>query len=439
MRPRLPAICFLFAALSGPALAAETSADCRLGIYRMADGSDVDIAKSEGKTLRWRRPDGTSGQLAEKEGEWTSTLGWTGRPDGHRVAFSSCEAGQVRFDGATGQRIPLVVKGTRFQGDGVSLVGRLVLPPGDGPVPIVVLLHGSEDDGAVASNSLQRRLPAQGVGAFVYDKRGTGDSGGRYTQDFQLLARDAVAALKEARRLAGARAGRVGFQGPSQGGWVAPIAAHQVAADFVIVGFGLAVSVLDEDREALVMNLQAKGHGEAAMAQAMKFADAAHELAQHPTREEFDRFLIVRDRYRGEPWFKDAHGNFIFALKELDAKAFEANVWLLKRGTPWTYDPSSTIATLNVPQLWMLAADDVDAPAAETARRLERLRQHGRPISVAVFPRTEHGVFEFETQADGKRLSTRQPSGYLPMLVDFARGDALQSSYGGVKASRPLK
>jgi uncharacterized protein len=48
-------------------------------------------------------------------------------------------------------------------------------------------------------------FPAQGIGAFVYDKRGTGISGGTYTQDFSVLADDAVVAMKDAKRLAGTR------------------------------------------------------------------------------------------------------------------------------------------------------------------------------------------------------------------------------------------
>jgi hypothetical protein len=46
------------------------------------------------------------------------------------------------------------------------------------------------------------------------------------TQDFSVLANDAVAAMREARRLAGARAGRVGYLDTSQGGWVAPWRPH---------------------------------------------------------------------------------------------------------------------------------------------------------------------------------------------------------------------
>src|SRR4029079_9606082 len=119
---------------------------------------------------------------------------------------------------------------------------------------------GSEDSSAVQTYSLQRLLPAEGVGAFVYEKRGTGGSEGKYTQDFDVLADDAVAAMREARRLAGARAGRVGYQAGSQGGWVAPMAANRAPVDFVIVCFGLAVSVIDEDQQEVEMELRDKGY-----------------------------------------------------------------------------------------------------------------------------------------------------------------------------------
>src|SRR6185437_1858446 len=101
------------------------------------------------------------------------------------------------------------VTNTRFQGAGVTLAGRLVLPKGHARVPIVVLVHGSEHFSALDFYDLQRMFPAMGIGVFVYDKRGTGASGGTYTQDYLLLADDAVAAVREAKRVAGTRAGRI--------------------------------------------------------------------------------------------------------------------------------------------------------------------------------------------------------------------------------------
>src|SRR5690606_38233641 len=122
-----------------------------------------------------------------------------------------------------GMRLRFDTTETSFEVAGATIAGRLVLPEGQGAVPIVVLVHGAERDSARDYYTLQRLFPSAGIGAFVYDKRGTGGSSGRYTQNFLTLANDAIAALHEARRLAGTRAGRIGYQAGSQGGWVAPL------------------------------------------------------------------------------------------------------------------------------------------------------------------------------------------------------------------------
>ncbi len=230
----------------GAALSSEgPEANCQIGAYRFSDGEIVDIARSEGGTLRWRKFDGTTGALRKKQdGLWTSTLGWTDHPDGHTVSFTRCATGEIEFDGKKAHRIPFDVTDTVFDGrGGIKLAGRLVLPRGKDPVPIVVLVHGAERESARESYALQRLLPAENVGAFVYDKRGTGGSEGKYTQDFDTLADDAVAGMREAKRIAGARCARIGYQGGSQGGWVAPLAATRAPVDFVIVSFGATIRI----------------------------------------------------------------------------------------------------------------------------------------------------------------------------------------------------
>ena len=42
---------------------AQTPDDCHIGAYRFADGGVVDVAPSQGATMRWRMFDGTTGQL----------------------------------------------------------------------------------------------------------------------------------------------------------------------------------------------------------------------------------------------------------------------------------------------------------------------------------------------------------------------------------------
>jgi hypothetical protein len=82
--------CFVLCALlaAHAAVRADETPDCRIGSYRLTDGSLVDIAPSEGDTLRWRRFDGATGALHKgSDGTWNSTYGWTGRADGTTVSF----------------------------------------------------------------------------------------------------------------------------------------------------------------------------------------------------------------------------------------------------------------------------------------------------------------------------------------------------------------
>ena len=404
---------------------------CQIGTYHLEDGTTIDIGATDGPHLRWRRWDGTTGELTEtSDGSWTSTLGWTKRPDGKRVSFADCAKGEITFDGVKGKRIAFEVTETKFQGAGVTLAGRLVMPKGNGRVPIVVLIHGSENDSARDFYALQRLFPSEGIGAFVYDKRGTGASTGHYTHDYLLLADDAIAAVHEAKRLAGNRAGRIGYQAGSQGGWVAPLAAKIEAVDFIIVGFGLAVSPLEEDREAIALDITRHGYGADVMAKAMEIADATAAILVSDFRDGYDRLQAVRARYKDEPWFKYVHGDVTFELlKMTPAQLREKGPELLPH-LPAQYDPMPVLRNLDVPQLWILGSDDTDAPSAETERRLRALAADGKPIITAVFPHADHGIYEYEAKPDGSRVSTRNPDGYFAMMRDFIRTGTIEKSYG---------
>jgi len=411
--------------------AADMTGDCRIGIYRLSDNSDVDIAPSDEGRLRWRRKDGTSGALSRNtDGSWSSTLGWTERPDGRRVSFSECNAGEIRFDGLQGKRIAFDVTETSFKSGDIDLAGRLLMPKGRGPVPIVVLVHGSEDSSARDYYSQQRLFPSEGIGVFVYDKRGTGASGGERSNDYGLLANDAVAALREAQRLAGSRAGRIGYQGTSQGGWVAPLAATMARVDFIVVGYGLAVSPIDEDRAAIELDMTRHGYGPDVVTKALQIADATEAILLSNFKSGFDRLDAVRAKYGNEPWFKHVHGNITFFMLQFpEAEVRERGPKMLPDLLPH-YDPMPVLRSLSTSQLWILGEDDLDAPPAETIRRLHALAAGGKRIDVAVFPRAEHGIFEYETAADGTRISTRNSAGYFAMMRDYILEGRLRRHYG---------
>jgi dienelactone hydrolase len=409
----------------------------------LSDGRVLDIAASEGETLRWRLFDGEVGRLRRQpDGTWISTFGWTERPDGKAVSFSDCDKGEIEFERLPGRRIRFDVRDTVFESNGVKLAGRLVLPLGGAKIPVVVLVHGSEHDSAIGTYSLQRMFPAHGIGAFVYDKRGTGASGGEYTQAFDVLAGDAIAAMQEAKRLAGPRLGRIGYQGGSEGGWVVPLAANRAPVDFAIVSFGLAVTVLEEDQESVALDMFFHHRSAADTAKALKLARAGEHLFETGGNEGYEAFDALRRKYKSEPWYKDVHGDFVFFILLLDKQqimaAFDGELAFVKT-TPLHYQPMPTLLASTTPQLWALGSDDLDAPSAETAKRIKSLIAQGKNFTIAVFPRTEHGMTEYELDAKSERVSTRYAPGYFQMMADFIQDGRIGKHYGSAEITQPQR
>ena len=330
------------------------------------------------------------------------------------------------------------VSETTFESGGIKLVGRLVMPKGSGKVPVVVLIHGSEHDSALDVYALQRMFPAQGIGAFVYDKRGTGVSGGVYTQDFDVLANDAVLAMKEARRLAGARAGRVGYQGGSAGGWVAPLAASRAPVDFTIVSFGLAVTILEEDQESVALDMYFHHHSAEDTAKALELARAGERVIESGGKEGYEEFDALRQRDKSEPWYKDVHGDFVFVIMPLDkAQIIDGAAKNFNFYVPFHYEPMPVLRASTTPQLWVLGADDLDAPSAETARRIQSLIAAGKEDTLAVYPGAEHGMTLYELTPDGKRVATRFAPGYFEMMRDYIRDGRIGNHYGNAAITQP--
>ncbi len=424
------------AAAQPPVSPKTPNTDCAPNYYRLADGSGVDIAPAQEGKYRWRRPDGTTGLLSPAQaGSWSSTLGWTGRSDGITVDLSGCSRGEIDFAGVTGRRLDFDTREIKFASGNAQLAGRLILPVGQGAVPVVVLVHGSEDSSALRTYALQRLLPAQGIGVFVYDKRGTGSSAGTFTHNLHQLAADAAAAFQAAKSLAAARAGRIGYYGTSQGGWTAPLAATHSPADFVIVGYGLAVSPMAEDDEALALDMTRHGFGAVEVAKAQKIGAAAQAIARNRFQSGYDALRAVLDTYRKEPWFRFVRGNVTGVVINMPEAELRAQGPRLFAGIIPDYDPMPVLRKLATPQLWILGGEDIDAPYLETRRRLIALKKRGRPISVVVYPQVEHGLYAFELKGE-ERLSTRQPASLQRLLASFARGQGLDETYDDAKVVR---
>jgi pimeloyl-ACP methyl ester carboxylesterase len=136
----------------------------------------------------------------------------------------------------------------RFPCGDSTCAGWLFLPPGGGPVPVVVMGHGFAGTRDLALPHVAMRFAAAGVAAFAFDYRHFGASGGapRQLVDVWRQLEDWAAALHFVRTRAELDPKRVGVWGTSQGAGQALIAAHADGGVRAVVG---QVPLVDSDVE----------------------------------------------------------------------------------------------------------------------------------------------------------------------------------------------
>lgn len=372
-------------------------------------------------------------------GPHTSFVTITRRNDAARYTFSDGRGGRIGDASAVecgvgavrvGQDIILDrqsirITDTQFRSGETLLAGQLLEPIDAAPeTPLVALAHGSEELGWIEAVSYPYQLVGRGVSVFVYDKRGTGKSAGTYSQNFPQLADDLVAASKEAKRLARGRFGRFGLFGFSQGGWIAPLAASRSGADFIGIGYGLVVDILEEDAAQVQLEMRESGFGDDVIAKAKEITDVTARLAVSEYSDGLDDLDALRARYRNEDWYALIRGGFTGVILGISTDELRNNgIPMFDRlDIDWSVKPMDVLRGVDVPQLWALAQNDREAPTATTLERLRDLRDEGKDITIFEFPNTDHGMWEFEQNPDGSRTYTRVTNEYYSLLTDWATG-----------------
>ena len=82
----------------------------------------------------------------------------------------------------------------------------------------------------------------------------------------------------------------------------------------MIVGYGLAVNALQEDREATILQMQLKGYPPDIIDSALEITDAAAVVVSSDGERGIPEFDAVRMKYRDRPWYKDVYGNFTHVI-----------------------------------------------------------------------------------------------------------------------------
>jgi pimeloyl-ACP methyl ester carboxylesterase len=147
---------------------------------------------------------------------------------------------------------PVAPRTGTFENGDVALSYAIDLPPGPGPFPGVVLVHGSGRSTKEELAFLSNLLVARGIAVLRFDKRGVGGSGGVYSgvgvlnspEMIPLLAGDVAAAVDFMVEQPGVDGERLGLVGGSQAGWIIPVAATlSPLVRFAVILVGPTVSV----------------------------------------------------------------------------------------------------------------------------------------------------------------------------------------------------
>ncbi len=227
----------------------------------------------------------------------------------------------------------------------VTLTATLALPrSGNGPFPAVVVVHGS---GRVTRRDLRSyggQLVPQGMAVLFYDKRGVGESTGRF-RPFRVadcetlireLATDVLAAVSYLKERKDVDASRIGLIGGSQAGWIMPLAASQ-SGDIAFI-INLAGPAVTCGQVEYYQQLTGANGGTPA------------EISDAEINERVGRF-----------------------------------------DGPQGYDPLPVLESVSVPMLWMLGGKDLNVPSALTASIVERLVEDGHANhTIKIYPDADH-------------------------------------------------
>ena len=295
--------------------------------------------------------------------------------------------------------------------DDVSIAATLTLPPGPGPFPAVVVLHGGGDSSRDSPpyRFWSEYLPRLGIACLVYDKRGSGESTGNWRQvGFAPRARDVTGGLARLRARPDIDATRLGLLAVSQGSWVAGLAARfDPGVSFVVHLSGPAVSVAEADTYALESELRREGWPEEDIAERVGLWRLNVEVARDPASDEaWERLQTAIDEAGSRDWFAE---DPYHPERYSDWRSWYQRVL--------AHDPSPVLEALDVPMLWVYGAMDGQSDPARNVAILEASRRRGKDYTIAVYPEAGHGLLvPVDAQGRDGELLTTAP-GFFPDLT----------------------
>jgi uncharacterized protein len=273
-----------------------------------------------------------------------------------------------------------------FAGEGRTVHGSLLLPPGDGPHRALALFHATSTPRRDDLRYLADMAARAGLAALIYDRRVVPLDVALLTRaDFLAVVADAEAAVRFLRTRPGIDGTQVGVGGLSQGAWIAAITATRVPEVGFVVGLSAPGVPLHEiDLYQSTRRLQAAGVQAREIAEARELLTAlfaasrgeggeGDEASEGGNRDALARRLELARR---APWAGP------LALPD-EVPPGGASATLL-RWSAHDLDPALFFERLRVPVFLAFGEQDERMPAEACATRLAESLERARNSAVTL-------------------------------------------------------
>jgi pimeloyl-ACP methyl ester carboxylesterase len=299
-----------------------------------------------------------------------------------------------------------------FENGPDKLSGTLYLARDRKPQSAIVVTHaaGFPLRDMPLYRHLKEMLPPLGIAVFVYDRRGSGRSGGELeSSDYALLADDAIAAVRMLKADPRIDPRRVGIWGLSQGGWLALLAASRSAEPrFIISASAPLVSPDVQMMFRSANSLRVHGYSPADIEQ----MTATRKAVDDYMRGTGDRSTAQRlvDAAKTKPWFK-----LLYMSETVGDRA--TSRWRKEI----EFDPVRTIEGVKIPALVIYGAAD---PVVPVAVSVERLRATHPKLDIVVIAGADHAMqvsVPPQVQMDPARIHEQAPESveYFAILASW--------------------
>jgi pimeloyl-ACP methyl ester carboxylesterase len=311
---------------------------------------------------------------------------------------------------------PYTLLPVSFSNGGVQLSGTLCLPVTPGRHPAAILVQGSGPEIRWGTNRyLADRLARAGIAALIYDKRGSGDSGGDWkTASFEDLADDALAGVASLTARPEIDPRRIGIIGHSQGGIIASLAAARAPGrlSFIVAEDTVAGPVRDQDLYRVKNGLAELHLSPADQAKAMEifslFVDAARGARPYSDLASASAPYLATDWYK---W--------------LDIPPRESWVWAWYRKTG-NYDTLLAWRAVRAPTLLIYGEKDALVPVDQSIAEIEQaLDANASEYTAVIVPAAEHNL-TIHPGSGEPFFWWRKAPGIMDLVVMWSRQQTIQ-------------